>query len=665
MTKKQVAGYSLERRIGKGSYATVWKGRDDRNEHVAVKAWQPVLSEKLFGCQFHAEVISRQTVTETAQLRQEVEVLRKISHPNIVRFRDLKKSAAHFYLVLEYCAGGDLSIFLREKGRVQEETARRFLTQIAEGLSVLHQVNVLHRDLKPQNILLSDSSMDPVLKIADFGFARALPPQDMAATVCGSPLYMAPEILRHEPYDAKADLWSVGAILFELLMGRTPFSGANPMQLLANIEKSPEISFEGVQLSNEGQEFLGALLVSPGQRLSSQAFMQHPYVRLSSTALTPVASVTDESPSPPSIVGNQEMASEGSFIMTDWVSDPKECLPKSGAASPVLASPVSCHSPEESPRDAVEAHGGFVTASSSASGQGDAAPGENNEPIKKVEELSASEAARPHSETRGMSGGSGPSNADTMTGKVSPFMAQVIAEACRDRPKESGADTRDEAPAAPNYFRIRRNGSVDEEYVVVTSNTPTSFARGKGPTPAAAASGFCSNLSRIARALEQLAMRLVEHAPLEALSLLLRALALLEKALKVSLDDEQMGAPLRSDFSRTLASAEEVEKQLKAAISTESAAAQPNRAIFESAVQYAKDAAVVLSKGHEAGGWEAACHEKLTLALLLLELLGSEAEGEDVPAIAGYTAPIAQLAAEIERRLKGQTGAASRSGSKT
>lgn len=646
MTRKQVAGYSLERRIGKGSYATVWKGRDDSNESVAVK------------------VISRQTVTETAQLRQEVEVLRKISHPNIVRFRDLKKSAAHFYLVLEYCAGGDLSQFLREKGRVQEETARRFLTQIAEGLSVLHQVNVLHRDLKPQNILLSDSSMDPVLKIADFGFARALPPQDMAATVCGSPLYMAPEILRHEPYDAKADLWSVGAILFELLMGRTPFSGANPMQLLANIEKSPELSFEGVQLSPEGQKFLRALLVSPAQRLSSQAFMQHPYVRLSSTALMPAASVTDESPSPPSNEQQEEMGAEGSFIMTDWVSDPKDGLPKSGAASPaspILASPLSCHSPEESPRDAVEAHGGFITASSSASGQ-DATPGEGSDPVKKVEELSASEAARPHSETRGVPGTSGQSGSDAMSGKVSPFMAQVIAEACRERPKDAARE--EASTAAPNYFRIRRNGSVDEEYVVVTSNNPTSFARGKGPTPAAAASGFCSNLSRIARALEQLAMRLAEHAPVEALSLLLRALALLEKALKVSLDDEQMGAPLRSDFSRTLASAEEVEKQLRAAISAESTS-QPNRAIFESAVQHAKDAAVVLSKGHEAGGWEAACHEKLTLALLLLELLGSEAEGEDVPAIAGYTAPIAQLAGEIERRLKGQSGAASRSASKT
>eukprot|EP00435_Cladocopium_sp_Y103_P034305 s2618_g8.t2 len=474
------------------------------------------------------KVISRQTVTETAQLRQEVEVLRKISHPNIVRFRDLKKSTAHFYLVLEYCAGGDLSQFLRAKGRVQEETARRFLTQIASGLFVLHSSNHLHRDLKPQNILLSDclvvvdvlhssvvwemelemaddgsdsfhlggsnelgwschasdlqvngirepqlmlqqfrevkavdlllkcgltaqqravyecsldlhkkslkaeavlskvpppvaedvgqvevdvcsicyedqdggdevsalpcghqfhkrcvkkwlisgvefhalplvqlrsqleGSVDPVLKLADFGFARALPEQDMAATVCGSPLYMAPEILRHEPYDAKADLWSVGAILYELLLGRTPFSGSNPLQLLANIETTA-LSFEGVQLSVAGQQFLRALLVhSPSQRLSSQAFMQHPYVSLSppSVSLTQGA-VAETSKDQPSPVADVQDA-DGSFIVTEWID---KALPKSGAASPS----AFC-SPEESPRDAAEeAPGtGFITASSSA-----------------------------------------------------------------------------------------------------------------------------------------------------------------------------------------------------------------------------------------------------------------------------------------------------------
>merc|ERR1719393_250392 len=77
----------------------------------------------------------------------------------------------------------------------------------------------------------------PVLRIADFGFARVLNSTDMAQTICGSPLYMAPEILRHEKYDSKADLWSVVAILFECFCGKTPFNGPNPMQLLANIEK--------------------------------------------------------------------------------------------------------------------------------------------------------------------------------------------------------------------------------------------------------------------------------------------------------------------------------------------------------------------------------------------------------------------------------------------
>ena len=331
MSKKQVAGYILDKRIGKGSYATVWKGRVEGScpeEAVAVK------------------VISRQTVTETSQLRQEVDVLRRIAHTNIVRFRDLKKSAAHFYLVLEFCAGGDLSQFLKGKGKAAEEVARRFLTQIASGLCVLHGENVLHRDLKPQNILLSDTSDDPVLKIADFGFARALQPQDMAATVCGSPLYMAPEILRHEPYDAKADLWSVGAILFELLTGRPPFSGENPMQLLANIERSSErLSFKGVQVSDECQDFLRSLLQrNPEFRLTSSEFAKHAYVRL------------------PERQGAQGPEGSTLLVPSGWCMPASEMRergagsPSSGVPSPVLshtASPVTCRSPEGgSPRDA-------------------------------------------------------------------------------------------------------------------------------------------------------------------------------------------------------------------------------------------------------------------------------------------------------------------------
>lgn len=119
-----------------------------------------------------------------------------------------------------------------------------------------------------------------MIRIADFGFSRNLAPTDMAATICGSPLYMAPEILRHERYDAKADLWSVGAILFECLTGKPPFDGPNPMQLLANIEQSKGLQFQaGSTLSVEGRNFLALLLEKdPRKRLSGDEFMRHKYV---------------------------------------------------------------------------------------------------------------------------------------------------------------------------------------------------------------------------------------------------------------------------------------------------------------------------------------------------------------------------------------------------
>ena len=123
--------------------------------------------------------------------------------------------------------------------------AARFLSVVstlivilaAMGLEEMRSKNVIHRDLKPQNLLLSHDGPDAVLKIADFGFARSLT-QGMAETLCGSPLYMAPEILRYQKYDAKADLWSVGTILYEMVTGRPPFGGNNPLQLLGNIERT-------------------------------------------------------------------------------------------------------------------------------------------------------------------------------------------------------------------------------------------------------------------------------------------------------------------------------------------------------------------------------------------------------------------------------------------
>jgi serine/threonine protein kinase len=122
-------------------------------------------------------------------------------------------------------------------GRLDESLAVKFLSQLTSGLLFLSEKNIIHRDLKPANILLNEDSENAILKIADFGFARQLSEAAaMVSTQCGTPLYMAPEIFDQNDYDSKADVWSTGCVFYEMLVGKPPFEGANPKDLLKNIK---------------------------------------------------------------------------------------------------------------------------------------------------------------------------------------------------------------------------------------------------------------------------------------------------------------------------------------------------------------------------------------------------------------------------------------------
>lgn len=150
----------------------------------------------------------------------------------------------------------------------------------------------MQRDLKPQNLLLSDSTDHAVLKIADFGFARHLQQQELADTLCGSPLYMAPEILQSHKYDAKADLWSVGTILYELVVGKPPFNGINHVELLRNIERrEPKIPDQIARtLSPACIDLIYSLLKRiPVQRMSFEEFFVHPFLAGSAPLAASVA----------------------------------------------------------------------------------------------------------------------------------------------------------------------------------------------------------------------------------------------------------------------------------------------------------------------------------------------------------------------------------------
>ncbi|KAF4315025.1 hypothetical protein BBO99_00009682 [Phytophthora kernoviae] len=276
MSRASIGEYVVTSKLGSGSFAVVYKGYHKTSKvPVAIKALSlNKLNGKLL-----------------ANLEMEIAIMRQIDHPNVVKLYEIKKTEKHMYLILEYCAGGDLQQYMRRRQQTQggtmsnnllsEDVARHFLRELAKGMQCLWQHNLIHRDLKPQNLLLVEDSSTSALKIADFGFARHLATTSLAETLCGSPLYMAPEILKFQKYDAKADLWSVGTILFEMLAGRPPYGGANHVQLLANIERQPLRFPSTLQLSRSCRHLLVALLQrKPALRLGFADFFADPFVDL-------------------------------------------------------------------------------------------------------------------------------------------------------------------------------------------------------------------------------------------------------------------------------------------------------------------------------------------------------------------------------------------------
>ncbi|TYG44721.1 hypothetical protein ES288_D11G117900v1 [Gossypium darwinii] len=258
-----VGDYILGPRIGSGSFAVVWRSRHRQHGlEVAVKE----IDKKLLSSK----------VSES--LLKEISILSTINHPNIIQLFEAIETEDRIFLVLEYCDGGDLAAYIQRYGKVSEEVARHLMRQLAAGLQVLQEKHLIHRDLKPQNLLLTKGST-PQLKIGDFGFARSLTPENLADTLCGSPLYMAPEIIQNKKYDAKADLWSVGAILFQLVTGKPPFDGNNQLQ---NILRSTELQFpEGAleKLHPDCVNLCRSLLRhDPVERLTFREFFDHKFL---------------------------------------------------------------------------------------------------------------------------------------------------------------------------------------------------------------------------------------------------------------------------------------------------------------------------------------------------------------------------------------------------
>jgi serine/threonine-protein kinase ULK3 len=262
----KLKNYIIDKRLGRGSYAIVYRAHQKHsNENVAIK------------------VIQRKGLNSlsTENLIREIKILKEIRHDHVVELIDFDWDETNIYLIMEYCAGGDLSTFIKSKRTIPERYVKRFVQQIASALRHLNLRAIAHMDLKPQNILLT-SVKNPMLKIADFGFAQYFDDSDHGKSFRGSPLYMAPEILKCKNYDSKADLWSVGVILFEVIFGYAPFSSPSIDELKVKIlSDDPIIIPNHIQVSTGCRDLLQRLLKrNPSERMSFDDFFSHSFVDL-------------------------------------------------------------------------------------------------------------------------------------------------------------------------------------------------------------------------------------------------------------------------------------------------------------------------------------------------------------------------------------------------
>lgn len=209
---------------------------------------------------------------------REVELLKKMDHPNIVKFKEVYEDYAFYYIVLEYLQGGDLSRQLEASGSFEESLAKDFIWQVLLATNYLHQQKVVHGDLKPENfVLIKTGSVN--VKMVDFGLSDTLKKRHFLSVLSGSRFYLAPEVLEGK-YTEKRDLWSVGVMLYEFLTGQRPFAADSEDELFDQIRRSHfDLSpLESAQISLEGISLVKGLLeADQGRRLSAKEAIQHPW----------------------------------------------------------------------------------------------------------------------------------------------------------------------------------------------------------------------------------------------------------------------------------------------------------------------------------------------------------------------------------------------------
>ncbi|ETW00902.1 CAMK/CAMK1 protein kinase [Aphanomyces invadans] len=274
--------YSLEKDsiLGEGASAKVYVATHRRTrQRVAVKVF----------------VKARMRDSEVKDMFEEVQLLQDLKHDHILQLHGFFHEPAHYYIVTDLLEGGELFDRIIEKEFYSEKEARDLIKVLLTAIQYMHSLNIVHRDLKPENILLKSVSDDTSIKIADFGFAKKDVNGEMTEK-CGSPSYVAPEILAQPKYGRAVDIWSAGVIAYILLCGYPPFQGATDAELFANIQHGT-FEFDSPHwddVSELAKAFVSSMLViSPAKRATADELLQHPWIT-GTVSTVPLKTVVQE-----------------------------------------------------------------------------------------------------------------------------------------------------------------------------------------------------------------------------------------------------------------------------------------------------------------------------------------------------------------------------------
>uniref|UniRef100_A0A667YHJ3 Calcium/calmodulin-dependent protein kinase IGa n=1 Tax=Myripristis murdjan TaxID=586833 RepID=A0A667YHJ3_9TELE len=238
-----------------------------------------MVREKTTGNLYALKCLKKKHLAQS-NLENEINVLRRIKHDNVVGLEDFYESRTHYYLVMQLVSGGELFDRILDRGVYTEKDASTVIRQVLQAVSYLHENSIVHRDLKPENLLYYNTDENAKIMVSDFGLSK-MSEHGVMSTACGTPGYVAPEVLAQKPYSKAVDCWSIGVITYILLCGYPPFFEDNETRLFSKIMRA-EYAFHTPfwdDISESAKDFIRNMMEkNPTKRFTTEQALKHPWI---------------------------------------------------------------------------------------------------------------------------------------------------------------------------------------------------------------------------------------------------------------------------------------------------------------------------------------------------------------------------------------------------